>query len=139
MSAHLLYGFAGDEFLDDDPADTYERWVEWQDDVERGPDTPPIYISEWSSTSLAHLLPSLDRLLDWANEFASEEACWEEAGEALDRTAADPDVVAAFALALHVWSQKLESEFRVASEHLRTVTVTWDADGGPVYTFGPPK
>ena len=139
MSDHLLYGFDGDEFLDDDPADTYERWIEWQDEVERGPDTPPLHISEWSSKSLAHLLPSVDRLIEWANEHASEDACWEEAGEALDRTAADPDVVAAFAAAVDVWSRKLEPEFRVADEHLRTVIVTWGADGEPVYTFGPPK
>ena len=139
MSAVLLYGFDGDEFLDDDPEDTYERWAEWQDETRRGPDSPPLHISEWSSKSLAHLLPSVDRLIGWANEYASDDACWEEAGEALDRTAADPDVVAAFAAALHVWGQKLESEFRVADVHRRTVTVTWGADGAPVYTFGPAK
>ncbi len=139
MSVRLLYGFDDDEFLDDDPEDTYERWAEWQDVDERGPDTPPLHLSEWSSKSLAHLLPSVDRLLDWANEFAAEEACWEVAGDALDNTAADPDVVAAFALALHLWGEKLEPEFRVADEHLRTVVVTWDAAGEPIYTFGPPK
>ena len=132
LADRKLYGFDGDEYLQTDPADVFERWNDdrWDDPDAVGP-LPPLEIIEWSCVDLNTQITDADRILERIAEDIGDECGYGEAGEAADEATRHPDVVEACealrsAIAVHF------TGWLMADKPLRTLIVTWDANGEPL-------
>lgn len=145
----LLYGFDGDEYLEDDPVTVYERWADDNDfpdclsypvpgDLPRAVIDGQLEIEEWSSQPISDGLLPVGRILEWIYDTFCDDAVYEEAGDACERAVSNPEVVEAFEHARSVLASKMTG-FRMADTKLRTLVVTWDEnnepllDGEPMY------
>jgi len=131
-----LYGFDGDEYLENSPEAVYEAWADDHDydppnmlmpDWGR-PDS--LEIIEWSSNPGDEFLPSADRVLDWMAETYGDECCYDEAADQIMRAASEPDVIELLEQARRLMLSKIR--FRFADTVRRQLTVTWDDNGEPL-------
>lgn len=131
LADRKLYGFDGDEYLQSHPEAVYETW-EGDNDLdgwlEQG---SPLEILEYSVTPTERIIPSAALILERIAEDIGDECGYEEAGEAADRACRHPDVVEA-AEALRSAIAAHFTGWLSADKPLRTLIVTWDADGEPL-------
>jgi hypothetical protein len=148
MEDDKLYGFDGDEYLQSDPVTVYENWAnDWDfpscltdpDGFAPEPFTlGQLVIEEWSTRPVGDGLVSADRILEWIYDGFCDDAVFDEAGEACERAASDPEVVAAFEAARSLMASKITG-WKMADRKLRDLIVTWDEnnepllDGEPMY------
>lgn len=132
-----LFGFEGDEILQDDPFDVIELWLDHHGDDDEWPTS--VQITEWTSRPAGSYLPSPDWVIERVSEKAADDIAWDEAYEALESTGAEPDVVAAFQAALDLWKTKTVPRFSIADEVVRTHEVTFDYEAGKVLLNGEPS
>jgi hypothetical protein len=126
-----LYGTVGAETLWFSPAEVYENDIApWLTEI---PPTehPRREIEEHDTYPGQEHLPSADSLLDWVAEWAGEYGELDETGSERfgDATSADDVKVAAQAL-IDLIASKVD--YRMAKDHLRSLWLTWDAEGHPL-------
>jgi len=128
MSDERLYGVPHAEWMQDDPAETYENAIEDGFGV-------PMVIEEWTVRPPSADLPHLDTVLDWVAEMACEDAGGEGYDDAWDAATKRPDVREAMRAALELIASHVG--FKMADTLVATHTVTWDADGEPLFNGEP--
>ena len=123
-----LYGVPGAEHLHFDPAACYETDIEcWVDEHDRR----PRLIEEWSVKDCTDHLPAADDLLLWMVEWTGDHGELDEDGfGAFENASKKDDVVAAAEALRTLLASKVG--YRMADQHLRTLTVTWDDQGEPL-------
>lgn len=126
MSDMKLYGLPGDEHLEDDPEEVFQRWL---DDGGRD-DVLVVYlaIEERSTVPWTSLLPSVERVLDHLVDCMSDEAIDGDAMEALEDIANELEIKQAFQFALDTLAKRMGDRYNMAGDLLRTILVT-EADG----------
>lgn len=130
LANRRLYGFRHDEYLQTDPAVVYERWLDDRYDPPTADETP-LEIIEWSVVDLNTQITSADWILERIAEDIGDECGYGEAGEAASKACQHPDVVAA----CETMRAEIAAKFTgwlTADRELRTLTVTWDANGEPL-------
>jgi hypothetical protein len=113
----MLYGRPGDEYMESDPHDVWERW--WDDGS-----VGDAKIEEWSTIGLDGILASgaviAERVAEWTYD---EHAMSDSAGEELSRAAGDPEVIAAFDAARDIMAKKAGTGWLFSHRLLRTGTM----------------
>jgi hypothetical protein len=130
LEARRLYGLRRDEYLQTDPAVVYERWLDDRYEAP-GPDETPLEIIEWSCVDLNTQITAADYILERIAEDIGDECGYGEAGEAASKACHHPDVVEA----CEAMRAEIAAKFTgwlTADSELRTLIVTWDADGEPL-------
>jgi hypothetical protein len=131
-----LYGFDGDETLEDYPEAVYERWA---DDYDYRPNDmlghdwgrpDRLLIEEWTAGPGDEFLPTADRVLDWMAEYFGNECMFDAAAEDIAEATEDPEVVAAMEQMRKLILSK--TKFSFAQTKVRDLIVTWDDDGQPL-------
>ena len=124
----LLYGLPGDEYLDDDPYDTFGRWWDDRDAPIRHGFT--LLIEEFSAIPAGKLVPKADRVLEWVHELICDDFGMDGLHEVVERGVENQEVVDAFTVALDLLGSKI-SGWSMADKKLRDIPVTWDDNGDP--------
>jgi hypothetical protein len=130
-----LYGFDGDEHLDNDPEDTYERWA---DDNMYDPETTPVderptslTILEWSVEEDDPFVIKTDRIVENIVEWYADECGDICAADRVEAASKHPDVMAAFDAARKLFVEKIG--YKWAKDRVGEIVVTFDDDGQPVW------
>lgn len=117
MSEEKLYGRPGDEYMERDPYDVWERWY---DDGSVG----EAKIEEWSTVGWDRILTRGDVIAERVAEWAYDDhAMNEDASEALSKAAGDPEVIAAFDAARDLMAKKTAPGWIFSHKLLRTGTM----------------
>jgi hypothetical protein len=129
-----LYGLPHAEHLERDIATVYEGEIEPRWDPDDRPDS--VTVEEWTVHPPIEHLPPVDTLLEWAADWASDNADLDTTGDEQLRDATQPPAVAAaFRHALAVWADHIT--YRMAKDHVATHTITWDPNGEPLVNGAP--
>lgn len=125
-----LYGFDGDEYMDFDPSETLQRWIESNVDDDTA-DPPPI--EEWSVLPKRRHFPTAERHVEQIVENVVEgyyiDTVSEELGDQLlacelDK---DPEILALAEALLVAMSERIT--WRMADRCLRKITASRSEDG----------
>jgi hypothetical protein len=127
MNTPLLYGLHGAETLFLTAADVYETYIEPAEDPANR-DTSWV-IEEWSSHPPTQHLPPADWVLETVVEWIDDDGEVTDCDD-WDDAARHPEVVAACQAMLNLMASKVS--YRMADQHLRDLTVTWDENGEPL-------
>jgi hypothetical protein len=121
-----LYGLKDAENLDSEPNATWERW--WDDGG-----TGIVEIFEWSATGFETFAPSGSQYAETVADNISCDIMFEDAADVLMGAAANPDVIAAFDVAVAKMIEVAnEGGWAFADKILRTGRIsTADTDSGP--------
>lgn len=122
-----LFGFDGDEYLQNDLDTVVEQWLDDHDPIQEG-DPAEFEVLEWSAVSAGTYLPSARRLLEWMEEWAADEALFSEAAEEFHRASLDPRVVEAAEAMRKVFIEVIGDRWRVADKVVASYHFTFDDD-----------
>lgn len=145
-----LYCISGDEYMKTDWVDVYETWADDNgfDPSELGtedlPSVPkPLVIEKWTVQDADEGIMSASSIIEHVTEWYSDDCGFSEAGEAMGKAGAHPDVVAAFEAARQVLASKFVG-WRMAKDMVGTVTITFHPEtaepmfeGEPLYRTRP--
>lgn len=136
-----LFGFDGDEYLQNDLDTVVEQWLDDHDPTQE--DEPTEFeVLEWSSVSVGTYLPSAERVLEWMEERAADDILFEEAADALLDASQRPEVIAAAEQMRKVFMDAIGTGWRMADKIVASHHFTFDADrrllcnGTPYYPEG---
>lgn len=122
-----LFGFDGDEYLQNDLDTVVEQWLDDHDPIQEGDDAE-FEVLEWSAVSAGTYLPSAVRVLEWMEEYAADELLFEEAGDALLTASRKPEVVAAAEHMRKLFVDAVGDRWRMADKVVARYHFTFDAD-----------
>jgi hypothetical protein len=125
-----LYGTVGAETLWFTPAEVYEHDIApWLTEIP--PKDGKREIEEHDVHPPQEHLPSATMLLDWLAEWAAEQGELDETGsERFDEATGVEDVKVAAQALIDLIASKVD--YRMAKNRLRSLWLTWDADGHPL-------
>lgn len=149
LAAKRLYGFPGDEYLQESPEAVYELWVD-----DHGYDPPHMMFPEASRPAKLEiecftvapalgLITSAARIIDWIEEDTADDLGFPEAYDALVKACKTDKVQAAAEKLRETIAAEFGPKWSMADTLERIHVVTWDEnhapllDGEPMYVTRP--
>lgn len=123
----MLYGHPGAEVMHLDAATVWE--VEYEPYLDEDNINAERLIEEWTSTPAGEAAPRTDWIIEWVIDTILDETGADD-GEPITQAGKDPEVIAAFEHARSVLSSKIT--YRMAEKKVRTMKLTFDAEGEPL-------